>query len=463
MGIQTEYQAALDYLYSFVDFSLNRSVRYSPEVFDLQRMTKLMAALDNPERDYAVIHIAGSKGKGSVASLCATALMAAGYQTGLYTSPHLFDFAERIKMNGIDIPQEELVDQVERLKPVVATIPDLTTFEITTALAFLYFSHQKIDAAVIEVGLGGRLDATNVCRPLVTVITSLSYDHTSLLGETLTEISTEKAGIIKRGVPCVLAPQKDEARFVIERVCAERGAPLIQVGKNTFFAPLSRSLENQTLLVWSPSEQENVTSFIESGGFDEWEPTRLTIPLLGFHQVENAATAYAALKVADENGLSVSEDNIRDGFRSVVWPGRFEILQRYPPVVVDSAHNRDSALKLRLAIDDYFPGHPVVLVFGVSEDKDIYGMFSELLPRVRQVIITQSFHPRAMQPDKLVEIAHQYGKPAKGIPNFQEAMSEALQLAAGECVVLITGSVFIVACARQTWFERMGSREIEVI
>jgi dihydrofolate synthase / folylpolyglutamate synthase len=463
MDIQADYQEALDYLYSFVDFSLNRSVRYSPELFNLQRMMTFMDALGNQERDYPVIHIAGSKGKGSVASLCASALMAAGYRTGLYTSPHLIDFTERIKIDGKNIPYPDLVGQVEKIKPVVATIPDLTTFEITTALAFLYFSDQKVDAAVIEVGLGGRLDATNVCHPLVTVITSLSYDHTSLLGETLTEISTEKAGIIKSGVPCVLAPQKDEARLVIERICEERGAPLIKVGKDIFFAPLSRSLENQTLLVWSPSEQVDVTAFIESGGLDEWEPTRLTIPLLGFHQVENAATAYTALLVANERGLLVNDTNIRDGFRLVVWPGRFEILQRYPPVIVDSAHNRDSALKLRLAIDDYFPGHPVILVFGVSEDKDIHGMFSELLPRVRQVIITQSYHPRAMQPDNLVEIVHQFGKPAKAIPDFQEAMITAEKMAAGECVVLITGSVFIAACGRQAWFERINSREREVL
>ncbi|MFU8773902.1 MAG: bifunctional folylpolyglutamate synthase/dihydrofolate synthase, partial [Anaerolineales bacterium] len=300
MNNQSDYQEALNYLYSFVDFSLSRFVRYSPDIFNLQRMKTLMAELGNPERKFAIIHIAGSKGKGSVASLCASALTAAGYTTGLYTSPHLFDFAERIKIDGKNIPYADLVEQVERIKPFVATIPDLTTFEITTALAFLYYADQKVDTAVIEVGLGGRLDATNVCQPLVTVITSISYDHTALLGKTLSEISAEKGGIIKGGVPCVLAPQKDEARFVIERICAERSAPLIQVGKDTFFAPLSRSLESQTLLVWSASEQENVVSFIDSGGLEEWEPTRLTIPLLGFHQVENAATAYVALSIANE-------------------------------------------------------------------------------------------------------------------------------------------------------------------
>ena len=460
MSIESDYQEALDYLYSFVDYSLSRTVRYSPQVFDLERMKIFMAALGNPEREYTTIHIAGSKGKGSVASLCASALMTAGNRTGLYTSPHLHDYVERIKTNGENIPYADLVNLVEQLKPIVNSIPDLTTFEITTALAFLYFQQKGVDIAVLEVGLGGRLDATNVCQPIVSVITSLSYDHTALLGETLSEIAGEKAGIIKSGVPIILAPQKDEARLVIERICAERGAPLIQVGKDYFFSPLSRSLESQTLLVWTASEQANATAFIESGGFDEWEPTRLTIPLLGFHQVENAATAYAALETARKRGLLISDTNIRDGFRSVVWPGRFELLQRYPPVIIDSAHNRDSALKLLLALDDYFTGYPVVLLFGVSEDKDITGMFTKLMTRVGHVIMTKSFHPRAIEPEKLVEIAHQFGKPAKAIPDFQEALGEALRLAGGEGVILITGSIFIAACGREAWFERSRSMEI---
>ena len=461
MSIESDYQQALDYLYSFVDYSLKRSFRYSPQVFNLERMRTLMASLGNPERDYPIIHIAGSKGKGSVASMCSSALIAAGYRTGLYTSPHLHDYVERIKINGENIPYPDLIELVEKVKPVVNSIPELTTFEITTALAYMYFQEQKVNAAVIEVGLGGRLDATNVSQPLVTVITSLSYDHTSLLGETLSEIAGEKGGIIKSGVPLVLAPQKTEARIVIERICEEKGSPIIQVGRDYLFSPRARSLESQNLLVWSASEQSNMNEFIESGGFNEWEPVRLTIPLLGFHQAENAATAYTALKVACKQGLSISETNIRDGFRSTVWPGRFEILQRYPPVIVDSAHNRNSALKLRLALDDYFPGHPVVLVFGVSEDKDITGMFTELLPRVRQVIITKSFHPRAIEPEKLIESAHQFGKQAKPITNFNAAMEEALRLSMGECVVLVTGSVFIAASGRAWWQEKMTSAEIE--
>ncbi len=449
--MEEAYQKTLNYLYSFVDYSLQRTFRYSPEKFNLGRMFALMKALGNPEQAYPIIHVAGTKGKGSVASFCASALRAAGYRVGLYTSPHMQDYAERIQINGQPMHHEDLVDLVEEIKPYIESIPELTTFEITTALGFLYFARKKADAAVVEVGLGGRLDATNVCRPLVAVITSLSYDHTHILGETLAEIAAEKAGIIKPGVPVVLSPQKDEARLVIERIARERGAPLIQVGRDYLFAPLARSLEDQSLLVWSAAEQDLVNEYIESGGFLEWEPTRLNIPLLGFHQVENAATAYTALQVARQWGLAISEAAIRVGFSQTTWPGRFEILQRYPPVIVDSAHNRDSALKLRLALDDYFPGYPVVLLFGASEDKDIHGMFAELVPRVRQIVATQSFHPRAIEPEKLVEIAHQFGCPAKAVTPVEAALEEALSLAEGEAVVLAAGSVFIAAAVRHAW------------
>jgi dihydrofolate synthase/folylpolyglutamate synthase len=414
-------------------------------------MRLLMEKLGNPDRAYPIIHVAGTKGKGSVSALCASALLAAGYRVGLYTSPHLQDYAERIQIDGRPIPHQDLISLVEEIKPYIESIPELTTFEITTALAYLYFRRREVEAGVIEVGLGGRLDATNVCHPLVTVITSLSYDHTQILGSSLAEIAVEKAGIIKSGVPVVIAPQKEEARAVLERIARERGAPLIQVGRDYLFAPFSRSLENQILLVWPKSDQARVDEYIESGGTQEWEPVRLTIPLLGHHQVENAATAYVTLRIADEAGLQIAEEDIRTGFKRVVWPGRFEILQRYPPVIIDSAHNRDSALKLRLALDDYFPGYPVILVFGASEDKDITGMFSELLPRVRQVVATRSFHPRAIDPVRLVEMAHQFGRPASAYETVEEALQEARRVSAGEAAILITGSIFVAAAAREVW------------
>ena len=452
--IETAYQQALDYLYSFVDYSLTRNLRYSPDKFDLGRMHALMERLGNPHQDYTIIHVAGTKGKGSVSALTASALKAAGFTVGFYTSPHLQDFTERIQVNGLAISHGDLVMLVEELKPHAAVIKQLTTFELTTALAFLHFRNQKVDIGVVEVGLGGRLDATNVVTPLISVITSLSYDHMAVLGNTLSQIAGEKAGIIKDGKPVVLAPQKEEARQVVEQVAQERNAPITLVGRDYLFAALTHSTEQQSMLVWPSQDQNLVDEFIASGGRTTWQPVRLTIPLLGYHQVENAATAYTVLQVARSRGVRISEEEILQGFASVKWPGRFEFLRRNPPVVIDSAHNGDSALKLRLALDDYLPGVPIVLVFGASEDKDIHSMFVEMLPRVRYMIATQSEHPRAIEAGKLVEMAHQFGTKAMAVLPLEDALEKALELADEEAGVVVTGSIFVAAAARELWNRR---------
>lgn len=221
MDTDLAYQEALDYLYTFVDYSLTRAFRYSPDKFDLKRMVEFTDFLDRPQEAYPVIHVAGTKGKGSVSALCASALGAAGYRVGLYTSPHLQDFAERIQIDGQPIPHADLVELVAEIKPYLEAGTKLTTFEIATALGFLYFARNGASAVVAEVGLGGRLDATNIVTPKVSVITSLSFDHSEFLGDTLAKIAAEKAGIIKPGVPLVVAPQTDEARIVIERIAEE--------------------------------------------------------------------------------------------------------------------------------------------------------------------------------------------------------------------------------------------------
>jgi dihydrofolate synthase/folylpolyglutamate synthase len=451
---EEDYQKTLDYLYSFVDYSLQKNFRNAPEKFSLARMQIFMDALGNPHRQYPIIHIAGTKGKGSVTALCASALQAAGYTVGFYISPHLSDYNERIQVNRTPIPHAEMVALVEKIKPVIASIPELTTFEITTGLAFLYFAGKKVNAAVVEVGLGGRLDATNVVTPLVSVITSLSYDHMHLLGNTLAEIAAEKAGIIKPGAPVVLSPQREEAGQVVSHIAAERGSALVQLGQDYRYAPVSHSLEGQSLLVWRKAEQEKMNAYLEAGKDTDWQPTRLEIPLLGYHQVENAATAYAALHTACERGLAISETQISSGFRQVEWPGRFEILRRDPPLVIDSAHNRDSALKLRMALVDYFPGYPVVMVIGASEDKDLFGMFAELTPNVKLVIATQAVHPRATDPQLLVDLAHQFGRPALAVGTVPEALEEALRQAGDEALILVAGSIFLAAAARDAWMAR---------
>lgn len=449
--IEIAYQETLDYLYSYIDYSLTRNFRYSADKFDLGRMVDLLERLGNPHQQYPIFHVAGSKGKGSTSAMIASALRTAGYRTGFYTSPHLQDFIERIQVDGYCISHADVVDMVNEMKPHVEKVPYLTTFELMTALGFLFFAHQGVNAAVIEVGLGGRLDATNVVDPLVSIITSLSLDHINVLGDTLSKIATEKAGIVKYRKPLILSPQKEEARLVVERIAAEREAPLYQVGRDILFAPWTHSMQNQSFLLWMADEQPMVDEYIESGGRTNWEPHRLTIPLLGYHQVENAATAYAALQVANLQGLNISERDIQKGFAEVFWPGRFEVLRLHPPFIVDSAHNQDSALKLRLTIDDYLAHSPVILIFGASEDKDVRSMFKELLPRVNKIITTQSVHPRAMDAHDLVEMAHQFGTQAQAVVPIEQALEKALELAGNEAAIIATGSIFVAAAVRQAW------------
>ncbi|MEW6285055.1 MAG: folylpolyglutamate synthase/dihydrofolate synthase family protein [Chloroflexota bacterium] len=426
--IETAYNQALDYLYSFVDYSLKHASELAKAEFNLDRMFALMEALGNPQNQYPIIHVAGTKGKGSVSALCASALQAGGYKVGLYTSPHLLDYCERIQVNGEPIAHQLLVELVEEVKPAVARIPKLTTFEITTALGFLAFARQGCNAAVIEVGLGGRLDATNVVTPRVSVITSLSMDHMAVLGDTLAKIAGEKAGIIKEGVPVVSAPQKEEALEVILRVARERNAPLTLVGRDVTFEPISSSLDGQKLRI---------------------QNSEFGIPLLGAHQVENAATAYAAIKAS---GIPVSEEAIQKGFSQVKWRARFEIARRNPPVIFDSAHNQDSFAKLRQTLDEYFPGKEVYLIFGASEDKNIPGMFAEMKPKIKRLIVTRADHPRALEVEKILELAKQAGVESEAVSPVESALARALELSAKDgSIVLSAGSMFVTAEVMSAW------------
>lgn len=445
MDIETAYNHALDYLYSFVDFSLTRNFRNAADKFDLQRMELLMERLGNPQNQYKVIHVAGTKGKGSTAAFIESAIRAAGYRTGFYTSPHLEDYCERIQVNRENISHLELVDLIEEIKPVVAEIPQLTTFEITTALGFLYFAKKGVEVAVIEVGLGGRLDATNIVHPLVSVITSLSYDHMAVLGDTLAKIAFEKAGIIKPGRPVVVSPQTEEALEVVERVAGERNSPLTLVGRDFLYTADTHDLTGQSFSIWSNKAQA------ASSNNPDPQKYHYSIPLLGFHQVENAATAYAVLQIARQEGLDIPKAAVESGFSNVYWPGRFEILSMSPPLIVDSAHNRDSALKLHRTIEEYLGDKPVIILFGASEDKDIRGMFQELLPGVRKLIATQSVHPRALDAHLLAEMASEFGVKSQVVLPLEAALETALQEADSEAAVLACGSIFIAAAVREYW------------
>jgi len=436
MNMPSDYQQSLDYIYSFVDFSRTHQDNLSPENFDLTRMVRFMEILGSPQDDFPSIHIAGSKGKGSVSAFCSSVLQTAGYKVGLYTSPHLKDFEERMQVDQIPIPRDILVEYVEEIKPAVASVPEITTFEIMTGLAFLYFAREKVDLAVIEVGLGGRLDATNIITPEVSVITSLFLDHVSILGDTLEQIAAEKGGIIKPGVPVICAPQEQTALSVLVDIAARNEADLIQAELKYPFEILSKTLDGQTFRLDRSGQTEE-----------------LQIPLLGDFQVINAMTAYAALDSLRSRGFPIENSAIHKGFKEVNWPARFEILRRQPPLIVDSAHNPASMGKLRDTLDEYFPDLPLILVFGISEDKQLDGMYQEILPRTSHLICTRADHPRAMDPVELGKRAEDYISSKESVPNVGEALTKALELAGSKKLIVVTGSIFVAASARIAWFE----------
>ena len=438
MNTETAYNLALDYLYSFVDYSLKHASELAKADFSLDRMFALMDALGEPQNAYPIIHVAGTKGKGSTSALCASALQAAGYKVGLYTSPHLADYCERIQIDASPLAHGQLVALVDEVRPAVARVPKLTTFEITTAIGFLAFARAGVDAAVVEVGLGGRLDATNVATPRVSVITSLSMDHTAVLGSTLAKIAGEKAGIIKEGIPVVSSPQKAEALDVLERVARERSASLTLVGRDVKFAFVSSSLDGQHFIIHN----------------SEFRIMNYEIPLLGQHQMINAATAYAALQAS---GLAVSDETIQKGFSQVKWPARFEVARREPPVIFDSAHNDDSFARLRETLETYFPGRPVYLIFGASEDKNIPGMFREMKPKIKKLIATRADHPRALEVEKILGLADQAQVKNEAATPVSAALARALELSAKDgSIVLSAGSMFVTAEVMAAWKKVSG-------
>lgn len=464
MDTETAYNHALDYLYSFVDYSLKHASELAKADFNLDRMRALMAALGNPQDTYPIIHVAGTKGKGSTAAFCASALQAAGRKVGLYTSPHLLEFGERIQINGEPVSHAELAELVELVKPEVAKIPLLTTFEITTALGFLHFAHKKVDAAVIEVGLGGRLDATNIVTPRVSVITSLSYDHTAVLGNTLAQIAAEKAGIIKPGIPVVSSPQKPEALEVLEKVAAERGCELTLVGRDVTCTSGTHSLKGQDFEIQQLVQTQHSPNV-------SLQYATFCIPLLGLHQVENATTAYAALQ---KSGFNLSSAEIAKGFAEVRWQCRFEIASRTEPIVIfDAAHNEDSFRRLTETLEEYFPGRKVVLIFGVSEDKHIAAMLGAIKDKIDRLIVTRADHPRALEPEKIIETVISGGVEGEGgvrkpVPNVEMeivvpvemALARALEIAKNNgSIVLSAGSMFVTAEVKNGFSSRFLKRK----
>ena len=436
-GEKLDYQAALRRLLTLTDYERMSAAGAGQPQTGLARMFAFLERLDNPHTCVPAVHIAGTKGKGSTAVLCASALSAQGYSVGLYTSPHLHSFRERIQVDGKPLTEEEFASLVEELWPVAEDFKatgqygGVTLFEMLTAMAFWHFRRRELDFQVLEVGLGGRLDATNVVKPEVCVITSLSLDHTSILGDTLEQITREKAGIIKEGACVVSAPQPPAARQVLKEVCEAHATPIIELDKNLSWTRGEASLEGQSFRVKG-----------RLGSYDLW------VPLMGDHQLENAAVAVAVLEALRERGVEVTPEALARGFSRVEWPCRMEVLRRRPLVVADGAHNPYSAGRLRQAVLSYIPARRVILVCGVSIGHHIR-MVTELAPLSSLAVATRSRHPRSMEASAVADAFRKHGLATWQTENVRDAVVQALEVATARDLILVTGSLFVAAEARE--------------
>ncbi len=425
------YHDAVQWYFSFARFD-SHTPRESDHL-KLARMNEILARLANPHQKFPSVLIAGTKGKGSTAALVASILRAAGYRTGLFTSPHLHSFRERVRVNGAMISPQRVIEITTRLQEISAEFSLSTFFEWVTALAFEQFAREKIDIAVVEVGLGGRLDCTNVLTPRVSVITPISYDHMEILGNTLEEIAFEKAGIIKAKIPVVVAPQEPEAMRVIEQVAREQNAPCLDIAREWQW-----QLQETT-----PDAQRVKYRRAEQTRFHHYQ-----LPLLGPHQRVNLATALATTETLRAQNWKIPARTMRHGVESVEWHARFEILTRTPYMMIDGAHNRASAHELVRTLDEVFPNTRVHFIFGASADKDIAGMLQELASRATTFIFAQAHHTRAALSASLANLAAPLHIPIHSATNVAHALQIAQDIATRDDIICITGSLFIAAEAR---------------
>ncbi|MDE0720340.1 MAG: bifunctional folylpolyglutamate synthase/dihydrofolate synthase [Dehalococcoidia bacterium] len=432
-----DYLQSISRLINLVDHERNTVTGPRQKaIYDLGRMEALLERLGSPQHQIPAVHIAGTKGKGSTAALCDAALRAAGFSTGFYSSPHLHTFRERIRRDSEPITQEKFAALVEGIWPIHeelkadSVIGPLTLFEYLTGMAFQCFAEDRTDVQVIEVGLGGKLDATNVLDAGVCVITSISLDHTAILGDSIGEIAADKAGIIKPGSTVIIAPQTSEALGPILAACQEKEAAPILVGRDVTWEEGRSGTDGQRFTV--------------RGRNGEYE---LYMPLLGDHQLENAASAVAALEALASLGIAVNAKAMEVGFEQVSWPCRMEVLSRSPLLVADGAHNVYSVESLLKSLPKYLNFEKLILVTGFSRDKNVEGMAQALREKADSVFATASRHPRSLAPD---EVARLFDGPVTTAATASEALQLALDSARPRDLVLVVGSLFLTAEVRES-------------
>ncbi len=428
---QDAYRKSLDYLYHLEKFGM---------IFGLTQVEKILNAVGNPHKEIQAIHVGGTNGKGSTAAMMASILRKEGYRVGLYTSPHLTRFTERIRVNGKEIEEEEVAALTERMKKEVESAgiaSPFTFFDFTTAMALYYFNQKLVDLAILEVGLGGRLDSTNVVDPLIAIITNVAKDHEEYLGKTISKIAKEKAGIIKKGRPLITAATQPQVLRVFSKACQEKKSPYFRVGKEFRYV--------------RTGDEE-----FDYEGLDRklWG---LRPNLKGFHQVVNATTALGAMEVLENLGYWVSTEAMVDGLREVDWPGRLEMVSSSPRVILDGAHNPAGALALKESLENEFQYQHLILLVGIMKDKDSRSMLHLLAPLAEHIILTRPHTDRATPPLLLRKALGENGKRTEIEEDLKKAIDRGLSLTREEDLLCITGSLYTVGEARSYFHPERAS------
>jgi len=439
------YDEAVRYLLS-LGRELAAPTQAATAKFNLENITVLLERLGRPDRAYPCVHIAGTNGKGSTAAFVEAILRDAGFRTGLNTSPHLERINERIRINGEEVSDEIFAETFTRIHALIEELlaegklrAHPTYFECVTALAFEVFARERVEFAVIEVGLGGRLDATNVITPVVSVITRIDFDHENFLGHSLREIAGEKLGIVKHGAAVVSAPQMDEVRAQVRAKAAELHVSLVDVEEA--FVALSERVEQGCV--------QATVKVAESG-----EELRIAPELPGRFQLQNALNAVAAARALQARGFRISTENIEHGIAAAAWPGRLEKLQEQPDVYLDGAHNPGAARELANFLEENFTGRRVYLLYGAMRDKAVDEVSGILFPHTTEVIFTQPGTPRAVSAAQLAEMAGHHAPKFLVIPEAEKALAVVIAKAAPRDAIFVTGSLYLVGQLRHAWKKR---------